>query len=106
MSSAVVLCLQIVFSDYVLCMYIMCLELVCFVPNECVQCSCFVHLHIVFSVSFLEIEALCEIQFRNLQRTFAPVRSVLHVGLATQSMFFLLPDFSRGVQITLSTILF
>jgi hypothetical protein len=58
----------------------MCLELVCFVPGECVQCSCFVHLHIVFNTSLLEIEALCEIQFRNLQRTFAPLRYALHGG--------------------------
>jgi hypothetical protein len=58
----------------------MCLELVCFVPDECVQCSCFVYLHIVISTSVLEIEEFCEIQFRNLQRTFAPFRCVLHGG--------------------------
>ena len=65
---------------FVLCTCIMCSELVCFVPDECVQCSCFVLLHIVFSTSVVGIEALCEIQFRNLQRTFAPVRYVLHGG--------------------------
>ena len=46
----------------------------------CFVTSCFVHLHIVFSTSALGIEAPCEIQFRNLQNTFAPVRYVLHGG--------------------------
>ena len=33
-----------------------------------------------FSASVLETEALCEIQFRNLQRTFSPVCYLLHGG--------------------------
>ena len=77
-------------------MYIMCLELACFVPNECVQCSCFVHLHIVFSTSLPEIEALCEIHFRNLQRTFAPVRYMLQGGPCNSIDVLSTARFSQG----------
>lgn len=77
-------------------MYTVCLELVCFVANECAQCSCFVHLHIVFITSVLEIEVFCEIHFRNLQRTYAPVRYVLHSGPCNSIDVLSTARFSQG----------
>jgi len=86
-----VLHLHDVFSCCVFCTYPLC-SVIC-VPythnvfRACVFCTwwmCSVFLFCApthcFNTSLLEIEALCEIQFRNLQRTFAPLRYALHGG--------------------------
>ena len=91
---------------FVLCTYIMCSELVCFVPNECVQWSCFVHLHFVFSTSLLDILGrLVKFSSEIFRELFLQFAMCCTVDLAAKSMFCLLPDFSRGVQITVSTLL-
>jgi len=91
---------------FVLCMYTTCLNLVCFlylmnVFSVLVLCTYSLFL-VLFSWKLRRFVKFSSEIFRELFLQFAMCCTV---GLATQSMFCLLPDFSRVVQFTLSTLL-
>lgn len=77
-----------------LCVYITCLELACFVPNECVQCYCFVYLHIALVLLSRKLRRFVKFSSEIFRELFLQFAVCCTVGLATQSMFCLLPDFS------------